>query len=78
MPAYRTQDDLIDYITKLEQRVARLEQSAVRIDQTGNRASSVASKGRIIFDTSTNKLYAGDGSRDSAGSPYTTAWNALW
>lgn len=68
MASYRTQDDLIEYITKLEERVTRLERSVVRIDQTATRASSVASKGRIIYDTSTNKLYAGDG----------TSWNALW
>jgi hypothetical protein len=68
MPAYRTQQDLIDYITELERRIAILESSVVRISQTATRASSVASKGRIIYDTSTNKLYAGDG----------TNWNALW
>jgi hypothetical protein len=45
-----------------------LERSVVRIDNTSSRASLPASKGRIIYDTSTNKLYAGDGS----------AWNALW
>ena len=68
MPAYRTQQDLIDYITKLEERITLLERSAVRIDKTSARASITAAKGRIVFDTSTNKLYAGDG----------TSWNALW
>ena len=68
MPAYRTQQDLIDYIAKLERRVALLEFSATRIDKTSARASITAAKGRIVFDTSTNKLYAGDG----------TNWNALW
>lgn len=78
MPAYRTQQDLIAYIAELERRIALLEQSAVRIDKTATRASAAATKGRIIFDTTTNKLYAGDGSRDSAGAPFTSAWNALW
>ena len=68
MPAYRTQQDLIDYISELERRIAVLERSAVRIDKTATRASSVASAGRIIFDTSANKLYAADG----------TNWVALW
>ena len=68
MPAYRTQQDLLDYIARLEARITRLEQSVVRIDKTATRASLTADKGRIIFDTSTNKLYAGDG----------TSWNALW
>lgn len=69
MPAYRTQQDLIDYISELERRIAVLERSAVRIDKTATRASSVASPGRIIFDSSTGKLYAGDNA---------LAWNALW
>lgn len=69
MPAYRTQQDLIDYISELERRIAVLERSAVRIDKTATRGSSVASPGRIIFDTSTGKLYAGDNA---------LAWNALW
>lgn len=68
MPAFRTQDDLLDYITALERRITLLERSATRIDKTSSRASLTADKGRIIFDTSTNKLYAGDG----------TSWNALW
>lgn len=69
MPAYRTQQDLIDYITQLEQRVQKLESSAVRIDRTTARASVIASPGRIIFDSTTGKLYAGDN---------LAAWNALW
>ena len=69
MPAYRTQQDLLDYIEQLEQRVAKLETSAVRIDRTAARASVIASPGRIIFDSSTGKLYAGDNA---------AAWNALW
>ena len=69
MPAYRTQQDLIDYITDLERRIAILERSAVRIDRTAARASVIASPGRIIFDSSTGKLYAGDNA---------AAWNALW
>lgn len=68
MPAPKTQQDLIAYIAELERRIALLESSAVRIDQVATRASATPSKGRIIFDTSTNKLYAGDG----------TSWNALW
>ena len=68
MPAFNTQQDLLDYIADLERRIVLLEQSVVRIDNTSSRASLPASKGRIIYDTSTNKLYAGDGS----------AWNALW
>ena len=68
MSAFNTQQDLVDYITHLERRIALLERSAVRIDKTNTRASLTADKGRIIFDTSTNKLYAGDG----------TSWNALW
>lgn len=69
MPAPKTQQDLIAYITELERRIALLESSAVRIDQVATRASATPSKGRIIFDTSaTNRLYAGDG----------TSWNALW
>lgn len=68
MPAFNTQRDLVDYIASLERRIALLERSATRIDKTSSRASLTADKGRIIFDTSTNKLYAGDG----------TSWNALW
>ena len=68
MPAFNTQQDLLDYIRQLEARIALLERSAVRIDKTATRASLTADKGRIIYDTSTNKLYAGDG----------TSWNALW
>ena len=68
MPAFKTQRDLIDHINALERRIRLLEQSVARIDRTSARASSAASKGRIIYDTSTNKLYAGDG----------TNWNALW
>ena len=72
MPAFNTQQDLLDYIADLERRIVLLERSVVRIDNTSSRASLPASKGRIIYDTSTgaggNKLYAGDG----------TAWNALW
>ena len=68
MPAFNTQQDLIDYITDLERRVTLLEKSATRIDKTSSRASITTEKGRIVFDTSTNKLYAGDG----------TSWNALW
>jgi hypothetical protein len=68
MPAFNTQQDLLDYIADLERRIVLLERSVVRIDNTSSRASLPASKGRIIYDTSTNKLYAGDGS----------AWNALW
>lgn len=69
MPAFNTQQDLIDYITDLERRITLLERSAVRIDKTSQRALLSADKGRIIFDTSaTNRLYAGDG----------TSWNALW
>ena len=68
MPAFRTQEDLLDYITGLERRITLLERSATRIDKTSQRATLTADKGRVIFDTSTNKLYAGDG----------TSWNALW
>ena len=68
MPAFNTQQDLVAYITQLERRIALLESSVVRIDKTSQRATLTADKGRIIFDTSTNKLYAGDG----------TSWNALW
>lgn len=68
MPAFNTQQDLLDYITDLERRISTLERSIVRIDNISDRTKIVASKGRIIYDTSTNKLYAGDGS----------AWNALW
>jgi hypothetical protein len=69
MPAYRTQQDLIDYIAELERRITLLEQSAVRIDKTATRASATPAAGRIIYDTSgTPKLYAGNGS----------TWNALW
>ena len=69
MPAYRTQQDLIDYIEQLEQRIAKLEASAVRIDRTAARASVTASPGRIIYDSSAGRLYGAN----SAG-----AWNALW
>lgn len=69
MPAYRTQQDLIDYIDQLEQRIAKLESSAIRVDRTTARASVIASPGRIIFDSTTGKLYAGDNG---------AAWNALW
>jgi len=69
MPAFNTQQDLLDYIAELERRIVLLEQSATRIDKTSDRSKLPASKGRIIFDTSaTNRLYAGDG----------TNWNALW
>ena len=68
MPAFNTQQDLLDYIAELERRIVLLEQSATRIDKTSARALLPASKGRIIFDTTAGKLYAGDG----------TAWNALW
>ena len=68
MPAYRTQKDLIDYITELERRITRLERSAVRIDFAAARASMTASAGRIIYDTTGGRLYGGNGS----------AWNALW
>lgn len=69
MPAFNTQQDLLDYIARLEARITKLEQSSVRIDKTSSRASLPASQSRIIFDTSgTPKLYAGDG----------TNWNALW
>jgi hypothetical protein len=68
MPAFNTQQDLVAYITQLERRIALLESSVVRIDKTSSRATLTADKGRIIFDTGANKLYAGDGS----------AWNALW
>jgi hypothetical protein len=68
VPAFNTQQDLLDYIERLEARITKLEQSSVRIDKTSSRASLPASQTRIIYDTSTNKLYAGDGS----------AWNALW
>jgi len=69
MPSYRTQQDLIDYITDLERRVSILETSAVRIDRTTARASVIGTPGRIIFDTTTGKLYAADNAK---------AWNALW
>lgn len=70
MASYRTQQDLIDYIAELEQRIARLEQSAVRIDRVVARASVTnVSPGRIIFDSTAGRLYAGD----NAG-----VWNALW
>ena len=71
MPAYRTQEDLIDYITDLERRIAILERSAVRIDRTTARASVTASPGRIIFDTSAGRLYGAN----NASPP---VWNALW
>ena len=69
MASYRSQEDLIAYISRLEDRISRLESSAVRIDRTTARASVIASPGRIIFDTTTGKLYAGDNA---------SAWNALW
>jgi len=69
MPAYRTQQDLLDYIADLERRISKLESSAVRIDRTTARASVIASPGRIIFDSTTGRLYAGDNA---------SAWNALW
>lgn len=69
MASFRSQEDLIDYISRLEDRIARLEGSAVRIDRTTARASVIASPGRIIFDSTTGKLYAGDNA---------AAWNALW
>lgn len=78
MPAFNTQQDLLDYIARLEARITKLEQSSVRIDKTSDRSLIPASKTRIIFDTSTNKLYGGDGSRDALGAPFTSAWNALW
>ena len=68
MPKYETQQDLLDYIADLERRITLLERSAVRIDSTTTRASMTASAGRIIYDTSASKLYAGNGS----------VWNALW
>lgn len=73
MPAYRTQQDLLDYITDLEERIAKLERSAVRISVVASRTSAPPSgpartAGRIIFETGSNKLYAADG----------TNWNALW
>lgn len=68
MPAFNTQQDLIEYIAQLERRITLLERSATRIDKTTARASLTADKGRIIFDTTANKLYGGDG----------TNWNALW
>ena len=68
MPAPNSQQDLIAYISELEQRIAMLERSAVRLDKTATRSSIAAKGGRIIYDTAANKLYAGDG----------TNWNALW
>lgn len=72
MASYRSQEDLIAYISRLEDRIARLESSAIRIDRVTARASIPAanvSPGRIIFDTTAGRLYAGD----NAG-----VWNALW
>ena len=68
MPAFNTQQDLLDYIADLERRIVLLEQSTTRLDRTSDRSKLAASKGRIIYDTTANKLYAGDG----------TLWNALW
>lgn len=68
MPDYRTQQDLISYIARLEERVKLLERSAVRIDVTATRASAAPNAGRIIYDTTAGRLYAGNGS----------TWNALW
>lgn len=68
MPAFNTQQDLLDYIARLEARIAKLEQSSVRIDKALRGSLPTAPQGRIIFDTGTLKLYAGDG----------TGWNALW
>lgn len=68
MANYRTQQDLVDYIAALEDRITRLERSAVRIDTVASRTSAAPSVGRIIYETGTSKLYAGNGS----------AWNALW
>ena len=69
MASYRTQQDLINYIADLERRISLLETSATRIDRTTARASVIGTPGRIIFDTTTGKLYAGDNAK---------AWNALW
>jgi hypothetical protein len=69
MPAFNTQQDLIAYITDLERRIALLEQSATRIDKTTARASVTGRPGKIIFDTTAGRLYAGDNSG---------TWNALW
>jgi len=68
MPAPRSQQDLIVYIAELESRIKLLEQSVTRIDRTSSRASLTAAKGRIIYDTSDNKLYGGNG----------TVWTALF
>ena len=72
MPAFRTQQDLLDYIEQLEQRVAKLETSAARIDRVTDRTAIVAanrSPGRIIFDSTADRLYAADNAAN---------WNALW
>lgn len=72
MPAFRTQQDLLDYIEQLEQRVAKLETSAARIDRVTDRTAIVAanrSPGRIIFDSTAGRLYAADNAAN---------WNALW
>ncbi len=72
MPAYRTQQDLLDYIADLERRISKLESSAVRVDRVTDRTAIVTanrSPGRIIFDSTAGRLYAAD---NAAG------WNALW
>ena len=74
MPDPKTQQDLISYIAELERRIAILERSAVRIvtvaDLLGLTTPSTPTPnaGRIIYDTLTGRLYAGNGS----------TWNALW
>lgn len=71
MPAYKIQQDLLDYIAVLEDRITRLERSAVRIDVVANRTVApvpTPNRGRIIFDVAAGRLYAGNGS----------TWNALW
>jgi hypothetical protein len=71
MPDPKTQQDLISYIAELERRIAILERSAVRIVTVANRTTApvpTPNAGRIIYDTTAGRLYAGNGS----------TWNALW
>lgn len=72
MAAYKSQQDLIDYIAHLERRIDLLEKSAVRIDvinqTSGGAPAAKASPGRIVYWTPGSKLYGANGS----------TWSALW
>lgn len=72
MAAYKSQQDLIDYIAHLERRIDLLEKSAVRIDvinqTSGGAPAASPSAGRIVYWTPGSKLYGANGS----------TWSALW